>query len=195
MKMSESSFYYAPHRLAEAVALEEKLKGRIESLVKEFPGYGRRRVTHQLQDEGYAVNHKRIARLMREMGLQCKQPRAYRVTTNSNHRYPYYPNLIKGIVPTATNQIWVADITYIRLSRSWVYLAVVLDLFSRKVIGYALSVSIDASLAKEALTMALESRHPSPGCIHHSDRGVQYASTEYVDLIKEQGLISSMSAK
>jgi putative transposase len=195
MKIAPSTYYYQPKRSPEQEAYEEKLKARIEGIVKEFAGYGYRRVTKQLQREGYPDNHKKIERLMKEMQLQCKQPRAYRITTNSNHQFRRYPNLINGIIPVAINQVWVADITYIHLARSYVYLAAILDLFSRKVIGYALSLSLDASCAIEALQMALEHRRPAPGCIHHSDQGVQYACGDYVALLKEQGIISSMSAK
>ena len=138
MKIAPSTYYYKPKRSPEEEAYEAKLKARIEEIVKEFPGYGYRRVTKKLNRE-CCVNHKKIERLMQEMELQCKQPRSYKVTTNSNHRFPRYPNLIKGIVPATLNQIWVADITYIGLARGYVYLAAILDLFSRKVIGYALS--------------------------------------------------------
>lgn len=195
MKIAPSTYYYKAKRSPEQEAYEAKLKERIEAIVKEFAGYGYRRVTEQLKREKHRVNHKRIERLMQEMQLQCKQPKAYKVTTNSNHRFPRYPNLIKGVVPTALNQIWVADITYIHLARGYVYLAAILDLFSRKVIGYALLLSLDASFAIGALKMAMENRRPSPGCIHHSDQGVQYACREYVDVLKEQGIISSMSSK
>jgi len=194
MKIAPSTYYYKPKRSPEEEAYEAKLKARIEEIVKEFPGYGYRRVTKKLNRE-YCVNHKKIERLMQEMELQCKQPRSYKITTNSNHRFPRYPNLIKGIVPATLNQIWVADITYIGLARGYVYLAAILDLFSRKVIGYALSLSLEASFAMEALTMAIENRRPAKGCIHHSDQGVQYACIDYVDILKEHGIISSMSAK
>jgi putative transposase len=193
MEIPSSTYYYKSKKSAAKEALETKMKQRIEEIVKEFPGYGERRVTQQLNREQYQVNHKRIGRLMREMGLQCKQPRAYRTTTNSTHKLPRYPNLIRDIVPTTPNQIWVADITYIRLARSFVYLAAVLDLFSRKVIGYALSVSLNAEFAVEALEMTLRARQPLPGCIHHSDQGVQYASEKYVSILKEHKIASSMS--
>lgn len=195
MNISPSTYYYKSKKSSEKEAFESKLKERIEKIVEEFPGYGERRVTKQLHREKYRVNHKRIGHLMREMGLQCKQPRAYRVTTNSKHKFPRYPNLIKDIIPTAPNQIWVADITYIRLARGFVYLSAILDLFSRKVIGYALSLTLDVSFAIEALMMVLRERQPLPGCIHHSDQGVQYASEEYVNILKEHKILSSMSDK
>jgi putative transposase len=193
MGLPSSTYYYKSKKSTEKVSFETDLKKRIEEIVKEFSGYGERRVTKQLKREGIHVNHKRIGRLMCAMGLQCKQPRAYRPTTNSNHQYTRYPNLIKDIVPIAPNQIWVADITYIHLEQSFVYLAAILDLFSRKVIGYALSESLDASFAVEALNMALRERKPQPGCIHHSDQGVQYASDKYTSILKEHKITSSMS--
>lgn len=195
MGIARSTYYYSCRRSPEDEALEQRLKVRIESLSIEFPGYGQRRIYHQLRREGYTVNHKRIERIVRELKLQCRLPRAYRPTTNSTHSFQRYPNLIKNIVPVRPDQIWVADITYIRLRSTFVYLSVILDLFSRKVTGYALSKTLDAACAIKALEMALAQRHPSPGCIHHSDQGGQYASLEYVRLLKEQGLISSMSSK
>ncbi|OGS19836.1 MAG: transposase [Elusimicrobia bacterium RIFOXYA2_FULL_39_19] len=195
MNIPLSTYYYKSKKSAKKIAEESKLKKRIEEIVKEFPGYGERRVTKQLHREGYRVNHKRIGRLMVELDIQCKQPRAYRPTTNSKHNFQRYPNLIIGITPTAPNQIWVADITYIHLAHGFVYLSAILDLFSRKVIGYALSLSLDASLATEALKMALRDRKPLTGCIHHSDQGVQYASEEYVNILKEHNILSSMSDK
>jgi putative transposase len=195
MKIPPSTYYYRSKKSAEKETFEAKLKERIEKIVQEFPGYGERRVTRQLHRDGYQVNHKRIGRLMREMGLLCKQPRAYRVTTNSKHKFPRYPNLIKDIIPTAPNQIWVADITYIHLAHGFVYLSAILDLFSRKVIGYALSDALYASFAIDALRMALKERQPLPGCIHHSDQGVQYASEDYINVLKEHKILSSMSDK
>lgn len=195
MNLPPSTYYYKSTMSTAKQLLEETIRDRIEKIVQEFPGYGVRRVTKQLQREKYRINHKRVGRLMHEMGLQCKQPRAYRVTTNSKHDYLRYPNLIKDIVPTAPNQIWVADITYIRLARGFVYLSAILDLFSRKMIGYALSVSLNATLTIKALKMAIATRRPLSGCIHHSDQGVQYASDEYVNILKEHKILISMSDK
>lgn len=195
MEMPKSTYYYRQHKTPEEQKYEENLTKRIEEIAEEFPGYGQRRIYKQLrrEKEWSSVNHKRVERIVREQNLQCKQPRAYRVTTNSNHKFLRYPNLIKDIVPVQINQIWVADITYIHLLRGFVFLAAVLDLFSRKVIGYALSLTLDASFVVEALKMAIKRRSPAPGCIHHSDHGVQYACKEYVDVLKEHGILSSMS--
>jgi transposase InsO family protein len=197
MELSKSVYYYRPHTTPEEQRFEEELTKRIEEIADDNPGYGQRRIYKELrrdQSKKYVtVNHKRVERIVREQNLQCQQPKAYRVTTNSNHKFPRYPNLIKDIVPERINQIWVADITYIHLLRGFVYLAAILDLFSRKVIGYALSMTLDATFAIEALKMAIERRRPEPGCIHHSDHGVQYACNDYVDVLKEHKLVSSMA--
>lgn len=195
MEISKSTFYYRRHTTPEEQQFEENLTKRIEALADEFPSYGQRRIYQKLRREVQwrLVNHKRIERIVREQKLQCKQPRAYRVTTNSHHKFPRYPNLIKDIVLQRINQIWVADITYIHLSRGFAYLAAILDLFSRKVIGYALSLTLEADFAVEALKMAIGQRRPGPGCIHHSDHGVQYACNDYIDVLKEHKLVSSMS--
>jgi putative transposase len=136
-----------------------------------------------------------VLRLMREDNLLCVRRRAFVVTTNSRHNLPVYPNLARQITPAAINQLWVADITYIRLRTEFVYLAVVLDAFSRRVIGWALGRTLEAELAIAALRMALLERQPSPGLIHHSDRGVQYASHAYSEMLKQHGAIISMSRK
>lgn len=195
MEIPKSTFYYKKHKTPEEQQYEEKLTKRIEEIADEFPGYGQRRIYKQLRREKQwiNVNHKRVERIVRERNLQCKQPKAYKVTTNSKHKFPRYPNLIKDIIPVHINQIWVADITYIHLLRGFVFLAAILDLFSRKVVGYALSLTLDASFAVEALKMAIEKRRPAAGCIHHSDHGVQYACNEYVSILKEQGILSSMA--
>ena len=140
------------------------------------------------------VNHKHVLRLMREDNLLCLRQKPFvPYTTNSRHEFPIVPNLTRGLVPTGLDQIWVADITYVRLAGQFVYLAVVLDAFSRKVIGWALADHLEASLAIEALDMALTARNPAPGLIHHSDRGVQYACGDYGEKLAERGVLISMS--
>lgn len=161
----------------------------------EHERYGYRRVTAQLRREGMGVNKKRVQRIMQREGLICKATKKWITTTDSNHRYPVYPNLLKDAEITGVNQAWVADITYIRILTAFVYLAVILDVFSRKVIGWYLSRKIDTKLTGAALRMAIEDRCPPEGCIHHSDRGVQYASHEYVDDLNAAGLRISMSRK
>ena len=148
-----------------------------------------------LQHRSFDVNHKRVLRMMREDNLLCVRRRAFVVTTDSRHHLPVYPNLAREMNPLAINQLWVADITYIRLRTEFVYLAVVLDAFSRRVIGWALGRRLEAELAVTALRMALIARQPGLGLVHHSDRGVQYASQDYTDLLKQHKVAISMSRK
>jgi putative transposase len=146
-----------------------------------------------LKREGLQVNHKKVLRLMRESDLLCRIRHRWVKTTDSKHHFPRYPNLIKGIVTTCLNQVWLSDITYIRIRTGFVYLAAILDAYSRKVIGYAVSTSLDTALTLEALKMAIARRQPDPGVIHHSNQGVQYASGEYMDELKRQGFLISMA--
>ena len=155
--------------------------------------YGYRRVTAELRRQGLLVNHKRVARLMREDNLLAVQPRAFVVTTDAQHELEVYLNLARRMKLTGIDQLWVADITYIRLQTEFVYLAVILDGFSRKVVGWALERTLATRLAKTALEKALAARQPLPGLVHHSDRGVQYASEEYVRVLQAHQLIPSMS--
>jgi len=196
MNIARSSFYHKPSaRTPDKMKAEADLADRIEAICLEFPHYGYRRVTHQLKREGWRANHKKVLRLMRESDLLCQVKRKWVRTTNSNHRFPRYPNLIKGMVINRLNQVWVSDITYIRIKTGFVYLAAILDACSRRVIGYALSTRIDSSLTIEAFNMAIAERNPGPGVIHHSDQGVQYASSEYVDGLKSYGFAISMAQK
>ena len=174
---------------------EADLVDRIETICLEFSRYGYRRVTAQLQRDGWCINHKKVLRVMRESDLLCRVKRRWITTTDSKHGFPRYPNLIKGADVGQLNQVWLADITYIRIRTGFVYLAAILDAFSRRVIGYAISTSLDASLTLEALHMAIDGRCPGPGVIHHSDQGVQYASTEYVGELKRHGFSISMSRR
>jgi transposase InsO family protein len=194
MKLPTSSFYYQPQ--AESAADKKKqtdLALHIEAICLEFPRYGYRRVTAQLKRERLLVNHKRVLRLMRESDLLCRVKRRWTKTTDSKHGFPRYPNLIKGMVVSRLNQAWLSDITYIRIRTGFVYLAAILDAFSRRVVGYAISARLDSSLTLEALRMAIAGRRPGPGVIHHSDQGVQYASVEYVEVLKRHGFLVSMS--
>jgi putative transposase len=196
MGLARSTYYYRLRQKSLAAKKEEAdLRDRIEQVVVEFTRYGYRRVTHQLRREGWEVNHKRVARMMREQSLQCQVKRRWVKTTDSDHGFRIYPNLVKGLEVRGRNQVWVADITYIRILSGFLYLAVVLDLFSRKVIGWALSEQIDAELAVAALRMALEERGAVKGCIHHSDRGVQYACRAYVEELEGAGMRISMARK
>ena len=167
----------------------------MQKVAVESPAYGYRRITAELQQRGFDVNHKRVLRMMREDNLLCVRRRAFVVTTDSRHNLPVYPNLAREMKPTAINQLWVADITYVRLRTEFVYLAVVLDAFSRRVIGWALGRTLEAELAVAALRMALVQRRPPPGLVHHSDRGVQYASQDYTEMLKQHKATISMSRK
>ncbi len=194
MKLSRSSFYYnSKAKSPEQMEAEADLRGRIEAICLEFPRYGYRRVTHQLKHEGRQVNHKKVLRLMRESDLLCHIKRKWVKTTDSKHHFPRYLNLIKGMVINRLNQVWLADITYIRIQTGFVYLAAILDAFSRRVIGYAVSTRLDTALTLEALRMAIAARKPGQGIIHHSDQGVQYASGEYIDKLKRYGFEISMA--
>ena len=196
MSLPRSSFYYKSRANGlDQVRAETDLLDRVEAICLNFPRYGYRRVTKQLQREGWLVNHKKILRLMRGSDLLCQVKRKWVKTTDSNHRLPIFPNLITGRVVSRLNQVWVADITYIRILTGFVYLAVILDAFSRRALGYAISTRIDTALTLKALRIAIANRHPGAGVIHHSDQGVQYASHEYVDELKDQWFEISMSRK
>lgn len=193
MKLSSSSFYYKPKSKTECMEAEADLRDKIESICLEYTRYGYRRVTHELKCRNLTVNHKKVLRIMRESDLLCRVRRRRVKTTDSKHRFPRYPNLIKGMVINHLNQVWLSDITYIRIRTGFVYLAAVLDAYSRKVIGYAVSTALDTTLTLEALKMAIARRRPGPGVIHHSDQGVQYASVDYVDELKSHGFEISMA--
>ena len=152
---------------------------RLHALRDEFPFYGYRRVTAQLQAEGTRVNRKRIARLMRLHSMQVRPRQRYVATTDSDHESPIFPDLAKELTPAGPDQLWVADITYVAIATGFVYLAVILDAWSRRVIGYALGRTIEARLTLAALDVAIATRRPGKGCIHHSDRGSQYAAERY----------------
>jgi len=192
--LSRAGFYrWRVPRLAAPVEME--IRDQMQKVALESPAYGYRRITAELQQCGFAVNHKRVLRMMREDNLLCVRRRAFVVTTDSRHNLPVYPNLAREIKPTAINQLWIADITYIRLRAEFVYLAVVLDAYSRRVIGWALGRTLEASLAVAALRMALMERKPPSGWVHHSDRGVQYASLDYTEMLKQHQATISMSRK
>jgi len=194
MKLARSSFYYQPKgKSSGQMKAEADLRDRVETICLGFPRYGYRRVTYQLKREGKQVNHKKVLRLMRESDLLCRVRRKWVKTTNSRHRFPRYPNLVKGKTIRCLNQVWLADITYIHIRTGFVYLAAILDAFSRKVIGYAVSTTLDTALTLEALEMAIATRQPGRGVIHHSDRGVQYATGEYVEELRRHGFEISMA--
>jgi len=187
--------YYRWRMPQAASPVEMELRHELQQVALESPAYGYRRITAELRRRGFEINHKRVLRLMRVDNLLCLRRRSFVITTDSRHDLPVYPNLAREITPSAVNQLWVADITYIRLRVEFVYLAVLLDAFSRKVIGWALGRTLQAELAVTALRMALAQRQPAAGLVHHSDRGVQYASLGYTDLLKNHEIRISMSRK
>jgi len=170
-----------------------ELRDRIQRIAVEFSYYGSRRITRELRRQGWTVNRKKVQRLMREDNLLCLRRRRFVFTTDSDHDLLVYPNRAPEMVLTGIDQLWVADITYIRLETEFVYLAVILDAFSRKVIGWALDRTLEATLTIQALRMALRNRRPAAGLVHHSDRGVQYAAADYTALLKADGIQISMS--
>ena len=193
-EVSRAALYrFDPERVRQDPDLD--LRDLIQRIALEFPCYGRPRVTAELHRRGWEVNHKRVGRIMHEDNLLCLRRRKFISTTDSNHNLRVYPNLAKDIELTGINQLWRADITYIRLETEFVYLAVVLDAYSRRVIGWALDRTLEDDLAIAALKMAFQSRTPSEGLTHHSDRGVQYASNDYTGLLKDHGVRISMSRR
>lgn len=187
--------FYRSRTPRQASPVEMEVRDEMQKIAVESPAYGYRRITAELRHRGFTVNRKRVLRMMRQDNLLCVRRRAFVVTSDSRHNLPVYPNLAGQMEPTAINQLWVADITYIRLRTEFVYLAVVLDAFSRRVIGWALGRTLEAELAVSALRMALLERKPQPGLVHHSDRGLQYASGNYTELLKQHQAQISMSRK
>ena len=192
--VSRAGYYRFQQRVQESEA-DMDLRSAMQQIALEWPSYGYRRIHRELIRRGWRVNHKRVLRLMRVDNLLCLRKRKFILTTDSHHGLPIYPNLAKDMVLTGINQLWIADITYIRLEVEYVYLAVLLDAFSRSCIGWALQRSLEAGLVLEALRMALPQRRPHPGLVHHSDRGVQYAAGDYIALLKKHGINISMSRR
>jgi len=190
-----SSFYRASQVRESRPDPNVRVLQEIRTICEEMPGYGSPRVTEELRRRGFRVNHKRVSRLMGKANLHCRRKKHFVRTTDSTHSFRVYPNVAKDVVATGPDQLWRADITYIRLLREFIYLAVILDAFSRRVIGWALSRHIDAGLTREALTRAIGRRNVAPGIVHHSDRGVQYACQEYIALLNEHKFTISMSRK
>ena len=193
--VSRASFYRYGEGSRARSAADLDLRDAIQRIALEWPSYGRPRITAELRRRGWKVNPKRVYRWLREDNLLCVRKRRFVVTTDSNHGRKVYPNLAGEMALSGIDQLWVADITYIRLQTEFVYLAVVIDAFSRRVIGWALDRSLEEDLTLAALRMALELRRPEPGLVHHSDRGSQYASGEYTDLLQAHGCQISMSRK
>ncbi len=188
---------YYRHRKARAAERPKQMEVRdqIQRIALKWPCYGRRRIRAELKKRGFQVNHKRVSRVMREDNLLAQRWRKFVFTTDSKHGHRVYENLAAKLELSGVNQLWVADITYIRLESEFVYLAVILDAYSRRVVGWAVGPTLEASLAVEALQQALKQRRPGAGLVHHSDRGVQYACREYTDILKQHGIQISMSRK
>jgi putative transposase len=193
--VSRASFYRFDEENVPGVERDMDLRDAIQRVALKWPSYGRPRITAELKRQGWKVGPNRVRRIMLKDNLLCVRKRKFMVTTDSNHDRKVYPNLKREMEVSGINQLWVADITYIRLEAEFVYLAVVIDAFSRRVIGWALDRTLEDDLPIEALRQALEQRHPAPGLVHHSDRGSQYASRDYTDLLKARGCQISMSHK
>jgi putative transposase len=191
MGLPRSTYYDAASREAD----DGEIVATMIAICDEFEAYGYRRVGAELRHRGIVVNSKKTRRLMREHDLQPKRRRRFVATTDSDHDGPIFPDLARGRVVDGPNQLWVADITYIAIATGFVYMAAILDAWSRRVVGYAISRSIDARLALAALKAAIRTRQPPKGCIHHSDRGSQYASEPYRSLLSHQGLVGSMGRR
>ena len=187
--------YYRRWEASAPRAEETELRGRIQELALANRFYGHRRIAALLRRGGWVVNRKRVLRIMGEDNLLCLRRRRYQpATTDSGHGLRIWPNLARGLIPTGVDQLWVADITYVRLAEAFVYLAVILDAFSRKVVGWAMADHLRAELALEALEMALDHRPVAPGSlIHHSDQGIQYASAAYIGRLEQVDILPSMS--
>lgn len=195
LSLNRNTAYYQLNdsKSGEKEAEDLEIKDEIDKIQLEFPYYGYRPVTAELRRRGRLINRKKVQRIMREYGLLSQIKRLFRSFTKSKHKLPKYPNLIQNLAITTINYVWGADITYIRLKKEFVYLAVIIDFYSRKIKGWALSRSIDAGLTIQALNRAL-SRNPRPD-VHHSDQGVQYCDKDYVEILKEAGISISMSDK
>ena len=190
------SSYYKWKNKDKQTDLDKYLRKEIQGIALEFPFYGYRRISKELRRRELVVNHKKVFRIMKEDNLICRRKKTFRpVTTQSDHNYNIYPNLIKNIEVTGLNQVWVADITYIRLLQEFIYLVAITDIFSRKCVGWNLGKNIDTLLALNALNIAINNRKKFGfnNLIHHSDRGVQFASNEYVELLEKNGIKISMS--
>ena len=194
-RVSRSSFYRFEGDKPPKADADMDLRDAIHRIALEWPSYGRPRITAELRRQKWKVNPKRVYRLMRKDNLLCVRKRKFVVTTDSNHGRKVYPNLAAEMTLSGINQLWIADITYVRLEEEFIFVAVVLDAYSRRVIGWALERNMEDQLSLTALRMALAERGAQPGLVHHSDRGSQYASNDYTGLLHDNGIAISMSRK
>lgn len=196
MQLSESSYYYDPKLTrAEREEQDADLRGKVEQIRVEFPKAGYRMLLEYLKRSGVCIGERRLRRVLTKFQLQIKPKKRFVRTTDSNHNHKIHRNLLEEMTVSDVNQVWTADITYIRIDNGFVYLAVIIDLYSRKVIGWSISKKIDAQLTLNALKMALQRRQPPRGVIHHSDRGVQYLCDDYTELLEDNGFHLSCSRK
>jgi transposase InsO family protein len=194
MELPRSTYYYKPKGNLAKQMHDADIADAIEAIAYDFPSYGYRRVTAALRRQGMIVNHKKVAKIMKKMGIACRKRKRFAVTTNSNHGFKTYPNLARDLVVDRIDKLWCADITYIRIATAFVYLAAIIDAFSRKIVGYAIGKTLAAELATQALKMAIKQRNITD-LIHHSDKGIQYCSHDYIDLLNANGISISMAAK
>ena len=194
MEIPNSTYYYKPKGDLEKKKRDADIADAIEAIACDFPSYGYRRITAALRRQKMVINHKKVPKIMKKMGIQCRKKKRFVSTTNSKHSLRTYPNLARDLVVNRTDQLWSADITYIRILTGFVYLAAMIDVFSRRIVGYAIGRTLAAKLPLGALEMAIGDRN-TDDLIHHSDKGIQYCSYEYIDLLKANGISVSMSAK
>jgi transposase InsO family protein len=185
--------YYRRWQTRKPAEEELAVRNRIQEFALKYRHYGYRPMTRLLKREGWIVNHKRVLRLMREDNLLSLRRKKFVLTTDSDHQWQVYPNLARRMSVTSRDQLWAADITYVRLQREFIYVAVILDVYSRRVVGWAVSRKLDSTVAQHALAQAIRTRKPGPGLVHHSDRGWQYACGDYVNLLEQHGIEISMS--
>lgn len=198
LKVSRSGYYeWCKRGESHHRKKDNELKIKILAIFNRYKKrYGSPRIHDELRDMGIGCSKSRIERLMRELGIRARHKRQFRITTDSKHNYPVAPNLLnRQFQVNLPNQVWVADITYIRTFEGWLYLAAVMDLYSRKIVGWSMSETMNTAMAIAALKMAIYRRRPPKGLMHHSDRGVQYASYAYQDVLKDNPMICSMSRK
>ncbi|MEQ9152364.1 MAG: IS3 family transposase [Parvibaculum sp.] len=191
MGIPRSTYYDAPKRAVDDTALVEAM----HAIKDDFEAYGWRRMQAALGQQGWVVNHKKLKRLMREHGLNARRRRRYVTTTDSDHDQPIFPNRARDMCVDGPDQLWVADLTYVAVAVGFVYVAVIMDAWSRRIIGYAMSRRIDARLTLAALDVAITLRCPPPGCVHHTDRGSQYAAEKYRDRLAQAKLVGSMGRR
>jgi len=194
MGIKRSTFYYLRKINIHKRQKESRIRKKIADISREHPYYGYRRITAQLRRDKLIVNHKKVLRIMKEMDIQGRIKRKYMTTTNSKHNNKIYSNLIKNKELTGINQVWCADITYIRILNGFVYLSAIIDIYSRKIVGYAIGKTLSSELAITALNMAIATRK-TDNLIHHSDQGIQYTCKDYIKILKDNGIRISMSGK